>query len=158
MGVHGVSTVNTPLPCSATGSDHLSLCVYRHLLMPPVREAWRPQRLFHGHFTPCPLPLAPFSSVPRNAATNCDKLSDCLNGFSLTGCLQKESFTNWLHHGALTTLLCRLFARYVMPRFQGSLVGSQASNQWASARKEALQVNRIAGLKRATDAYYGQRQ
>ena len=57
-------------PCSAPGSDHLCLCVYRHLLMPPVREAWRPQRLFHGHCTPCPLPLAPFSSVPRNATTN----------------------------------------------------------------------------------------
>jgi limonene 1,2-monooxygenase len=50
-----------------------------------------------------------------------------------------------------------LFARYVMPRFQGSLVGIQASNQWASARKEGLQANRIAGLKRATDAYYNQR-
>ena len=51
-----------------------------------------------------------------------------------------------------------LFARYVMPRFQGSLAGIQASNQWASERKDALQVNRIAGLKRATDTYYGQRQ
>jgi limonene 1,2-monooxygenase len=50
-----------------------------------------------------------------------------------------------------------LLARYVMPRFQGSLAGIQASNQWASARKDALQANRIAGLKRATDAYYGQR-
>jgi limonene 1,2-monooxygenase len=48
-----------------------------------------------------------------------------------------------------------LLARYVMPRFQGSLVGIQASNQWASERKDALQANRIAGLKRATEAYYG---
>jgi limonene 1,2-monooxygenase len=47
-----------------------------------------------------------------------------------------------------------LLARYVMPRFQGSLAGIQASSQWASERKEALQQNRIAGLKRATDAYY----
>lgn len=47
-----------------------------------------------------------------------------------------------------------LLARYVMPRFQGSLAGIQVSNQWASERKEALQENRIAGLKRATDAYY----
>ena len=51
-----------------------------------------------------------------------------------------------------------LFARYVMPRFQGSLTGIQVSNQWASERKEALQANRIAGLKRATDAYYGQQR
>jgi limonene 1,2-monooxygenase len=50
-----------------------------------------------------------------------------------------------------------LFARYVMPCFQGSLTGIQVSNVWASERKEALQANRIAGLKRATDAYYGQR-
>jgi hypothetical protein len=54
MGVHGVSTVDTLLSCSATGSDHLSLGVYRHLLMPTVREAWRPQRLLHGYCTPCP--------------------------------------------------------------------------------------------------------
>ena len=47
-----------------------------------------------------------------------------------------------------------LLARYVMPRFQGSLAGIQASNQWASVRKEALQANRLAGLKRADEAYY----
>jgi limonene 1,2-monooxygenase len=51
-----------------------------------------------------------------------------------------------------------LLARYVMPRFQGSLVGIQASNNWARVRKEELHANRLAGLKRATEAYYGQRQ
>jgi limonene 1,2-monooxygenase len=49
-----------------------------------------------------------------------------------------------------------LLARYVMPRFQGSLTGIHLSNQWASERKEALQVNRLTGLKRADEAYYGQ--
>jgi limonene 1,2-monooxygenase len=49
-----------------------------------------------------------------------------------------------------------LLARYVMPRFQGSLTGIHISNQWASERKDALQVNRLAGLKRADEAYYGQ--
>jgi limonene 1,2-monooxygenase len=48
-----------------------------------------------------------------------------------------------------------LLARYVMPPFQGSLAGIQASNRWASERRDALQANRIAGLKRATEAYYG---
>jgi limonene 1,2-monooxygenase len=48
-----------------------------------------------------------------------------------------------------------LMARYVMPHFQGSLAGIQASQQWASERKTALQENRLAGLRRATDAYYG---
>jgi limonene 1,2-monooxygenase len=50
-----------------------------------------------------------------------------------------------------------LFARYVMPHFQGTLAGIQTSNQWARERREALQHNRLAGLKRATDSYYNQR-
>ena len=47
-----------------------------------------------------------------------------------------------------------LLARYVMPHFQGSLTGIINSNRWASERREALQINRIAGLKTATDSYY----
>lgn len=46
-----------------------------------------------------------------------------------------------------------LLARYVMPKFQGSLVGIETSNQWASDRKDALQANRYAGLKAATDSF-----
>ena len=46
-----------------------------------------------------------------------------------------------------------LLARYVMPRFQGSLLGIQTSNQWATERKETLQANRYAGLKTATETY-----
>jgi limonene 1,2-monooxygenase len=51
-----------------------------------------------------------------------------------------------------------LLARYVMPRFQGTLAGIEVSNQWASQRKEGLQKNRLAGLKRATDSYYTQQR
>ena len=47
-----------------------------------------------------------------------------------------------------------LLARYVMPHFQGSLKGIFTSQQWASDRKEALQANRTAGLKQATDAFF----
>jgi limonene 1,2-monooxygenase len=50
-----------------------------------------------------------------------------------------------------------LLARYVMPRFQGSLAGIQASNQWASERREVLHENAISGLKRATDSYFARR-
>jgi limonene 1,2-monooxygenase len=46
-----------------------------------------------------------------------------------------------------------LLARYVMPKFQGSVVGIETSNQWATDRKDALQANRYAGLKAATDTY-----
>lgn len=49
-----------------------------------------------------------------------------------------------------------LLARQVMPRFQGSVVGIQASNQWARDRKETLHANTLARLQRATDAYFGQ--
>jgi limonene 1,2-monooxygenase len=51
-----------------------------------------------------------------------------------------------------------LLARYVMPQFQGSLVGIEASNRWASQVKDALQVNRRAGLQAATDAYFARRE
>ena len=47
-----------------------------------------------------------------------------------------------------------LLARYVMPHFQGSLTGIHASQQWASQRKEQLQANRTAGLKRATETFF----
>ena len=50
-----------------------------------------------------------------------------------------------------------LLARYVMPQFQGSLVGISTSNQWASQIKDSLQVNRRAGLQAAADAYQAQR-
>lgn len=50
-----------------------------------------------------------------------------------------------------------LLARYVMPHFQGSLSGIQTSNQWARDRREQLHENSIAGLKRATDTYFAQR-
>ena len=50
-----------------------------------------------------------------------------------------------------------LLARYVMPHFQGSLEGIKVSNRWAMDRKDALQSNRVAGLRTATEAYYSQR-
>lgn len=46
-----------------------------------------------------------------------------------------------------------LLARYVMPKFQSSVMGIETSNQWATDRKDALQANRYAGLKAATDTY-----
>ena len=46
-----------------------------------------------------------------------------------------------------------LLARYVMPYFQGSLIGIETSNQWAAERIEVLQANRYAGIKAATDSF-----
>ncbi|HXH09218.1 MAG TPA: LLM class flavin-dependent oxidoreductase [Alphaproteobacteria bacterium] len=50
-----------------------------------------------------------------------------------------------------------LLARYVMPHFQGTVRGIVASNQWARERKDQLHEHAIAGLKRATDSYFGSR-
>ena len=51
-----------------------------------------------------------------------------------------------------------LMARYVMPQFQGTLTGIQTSQQWASDLRDTLQVNRRAGLERASQAYEESRQ
>ena len=48
-----------------------------------------------------------------------------------------------------------LLARYVMPRYQGSLAGLDASSQLVSAKRELLQERRRAGLRRATESYFG---
>ena len=46
-----------------------------------------------------------------------------------------------------------LLARYVMPQFQGSVVGTQASNLWAAARQDTLVTGRTRALDRARQAY-----
>jgi limonene 1,2-monooxygenase len=51
-----------------------------------------------------------------------------------------------------------LLARYVMPQFQGSVIGTAASNQWAIERKETLVRGRVQAIERARQAYAGQRR
>ena len=46
-----------------------------------------------------------------------------------------------------------LLARYVMPRFQGSLVGLENSNQWARSRQETLVQGRTRAIDRAHQVY-----
>ncbi len=46
-----------------------------------------------------------------------------------------------------------LLARYVMPRFQGSLVGLENSNQWARSRQETLVQGRTRAIDRAHRVY-----
>ena len=46
-----------------------------------------------------------------------------------------------------------LLARYVMPRFQGSLVGLENSNQWAKSRQETLVQGRTRAIDRAHRVY-----
>ncbi|MFQ6027768.1 MAG: LLM class flavin-dependent oxidoreductase [Dehalococcoidia bacterium] len=49
-----------------------------------------------------------------------------------------------------------LLARYVFPHFQGTVAGLQASAQWASERRTVMQEGRLAGLRQADRAHYGQ--
>ena len=46
-----------------------------------------------------------------------------------------------------------LLARYVMPRFQGSLVGLEKSNHWAKSRRETLVQGRTRAIDRAHQVY-----
>ena len=46
-----------------------------------------------------------------------------------------------------------LLARYVMPRFQGSLVGLENSNQWAKSRQQTLVQGRTRAIDRAHQVY-----
>ena len=46
-----------------------------------------------------------------------------------------------------------LLARYVMPQFQGSVSGLEASNQWATQRQEVLVAGRVRAIDRAKQAY-----
>lgn len=48
-----------------------------------------------------------------------------------------------------------LFARHVMPHFQDSIVGIERSNRLASERRVELQERRVAGVRQATVAYFG---
>jgi limonene 1,2-monooxygenase len=46
-----------------------------------------------------------------------------------------------------------LLARYVMPQFQGSVLSTAASNQWAAKRKDTLVSGRVRAIDRAQQVY-----
>ena len=48
-----------------------------------------------------------------------------------------------------------LLARYVMPRFQGSLTSLEASNQWSREHTGQIQASRVSAIDRARTAYAG---
>jgi limonene 1,2-monooxygenase len=50
-----------------------------------------------------------------------------------------------------------LLARYVMPQFQGTALGTAASNSWAYERRESLMAGRTRAIERAREDY-GQRR
>ena len=50
-----------------------------------------------------------------------------------------------------------LFARYVMPHFQGTVASTYASNRWAAERKETLVAGRVRAIDRAKQVYADRR-
>jgi limonene 1,2-monooxygenase len=46
-----------------------------------------------------------------------------------------------------------LLARYVMPEFQGTALGTTASNTWAYERRELLMAGRVQALEHARTDY-----
>ena len=50
-----------------------------------------------------------------------------------------------------------LFARYVMPHFQGTVTSTYASNRWAAERKETLVAGRVRAIDRAKQVYADRR-
>lgn len=50
-----------------------------------------------------------------------------------------------------------LLARYVMPQFQGTVVGTQASNRWARERRDTLLAGRVRAIDQAKEMYEAHR-
>ena len=50
-----------------------------------------------------------------------------------------------------------LLARYVMPKFQGTVIGTELSNQWAHTHKETLMAGRVRAIEHARNVYAAQR-
>jgi limonene 1,2-monooxygenase len=46
-----------------------------------------------------------------------------------------------------------LLARYVMPQFQGTALGTAASNTWAYERRDILMAGRTRAIERAREDY-----
>ena len=51
-----------------------------------------------------------------------------------------------------------LLARYVMPHFQGSVLGTAASNQWAVERRDILTLGRVRAIEAAREEYAASRR
>ena len=86
--------------------------------------------------------------TPEDCISGIERLQEASGGFG--GLLLRAE--DWAPREKLHRSY-ELFARYVMPRYQGSLNGIIDSQKRSASMKEELQANRRAGLKRATDSY-----
>jgi limonene 1,2-monooxygenase len=85
--------------------------------------------------------------TPEDAIEAIEKLIDLSGGFGgLLGLAHEWAPTPKIHHS------CELFARYVAPRFQGSLTRLAEAQRWAAANRQALNSNEVAGVVAAYKA------
>ena len=91
--------------------------------------------------------------TPDDCIAGIERLQEISGGFGLF-MIQAE---DWAPRETVLRSY-ELLARYVMPHFQGALSGIITSNRWTSDHKDELQARRTAGLKRATDTFYGDRK
>ena len=88
--------------------------------------------------------------TPDDAIEAIDRLQEISGGFG--GLLVRVE--DWTSREKLRRSY-ELLARYVMPRYQGSTAGLQGSNSWARDNREPIHDRRIAGVRAATEAYFG---
>ena len=91
--------------------------------------------------------------TPDDCIAGIERLQEISGGFGLF-MIQAE---DWAPRDTVLRSY-ELLARYVMPHFQGALSGIITSNRWTSDHKDELQARRTAGLKRATDTFFGGRR
>ncbi len=87
--------------------------------------------------------------TPDDAITSIDRLQEISGGFGGLMILVAD----WAPREKILRSY-ELMARYVFPKFQGTLAGLQASAIWASERRTVMQEGRLAGLRQADRAYY----
>lgn len=89
--------------------------------------------------------------TPDDAIEAIDRLHEITGGFG--GLLVRVE--DWTSREKLLRSY-ELLARYVMPHYQGSVLGVQRSNAWAREIREKSFERRVLGVRTATEAYYGQ--
>jgi limonene 1,2-monooxygenase len=88
--------------------------------------------------------------TPDDAIEAIDRLQEISGGFG--GLLVRVE--DWTTREKLMRSY-ELLARYVMPHFQGSVVGLQRSNSWAREHRDPIHERRVEGVRAATEAYFG---
>ena len=89
--------------------------------------------------------------TPDDCVAGIERLAEMSGGFGTLLVLAHEWTTR-----EKTLHSYELLARYVAPRFQGSLVGIKGSNRWARGNREVLYSKRAESIEKAHQEYENQ--